>query len=80
MTVKSVSVIKQKHLRVSFTQGKNFLTGLMWGETRHPYLKAGSRVRVVAKPEMNNFQGRRSVQLIIYAASPYNLESKDEKA
>ncbi len=68
--VRDVTLLKNNHLKISFTDGKKYLTGFLWQTARHPALFPGAEVDLVCKPEVNEFNGNLSVQLNIQACQP----------
>lgn len=67
LKVKDLQVIKAKHLKATLTDGQRYLSALMWQTARHPELFSGANISVVCKPEINNFQSVKNVQLILQA-------------
>jgi single-stranded-DNA-specific exonuclease len=67
LLVKEIRVLKDAHLKVLFSDGKRFITGLMWRHTSHPALIEGKRVSIACKPDINSFNGANEVQAILQA-------------
>lgn len=67
LLVKEIKVLKDAHLKVLLSDGKRFITGLMWRHTSHPALIVGSRVSIACKPDINSFNGSNEVQAILQA-------------
>lgn len=65
--VREVRLLKGSHLKVTFSDGKRYIDGLMWNTVRHPALFAGANVNIVCKPEVNYFAGNSKIQLILQA-------------
>lgn len=69
LKVRDVKVLKCKHLKVTFTDGSRYLSGLFWHTVRHPALFQGSVVNIIGKPDINNYNGVESVQLNLQAVT-----------
>lgn len=67
LTVREVKVLKEAHLKVMLHGGTRVIAGLLWRTKEHPALYVGAKVRIAAKPEVNEFRGDRNLQLIIQA-------------
>ncbi|MBX7142958.1 MAG: single-stranded-DNA-specific exonuclease RecJ [Oligoflexia bacterium] len=67
LKVAEVRSLKDAHLKVTFSDGKAGVTGLMWRTKSHPALKVGAQVDVVGRPDMSNFGGRSELQLNLQA-------------
>ena len=67
LTVKEVRVLKEAHLKVLLSDGRRFITGLMWRQTSHPALQVGKQVRIACKPDINTFNGSLELQATIQA-------------
>jgi single-stranded-DNA-specific exonuclease len=67
LTVHTVTVLKNMHLKVLFTDGKYFLETMLWRSKDHPCLIQGKRVNLAYKIEKNYFQGTARLQGIIQA-------------
>jgi single-stranded-DNA-specific exonuclease len=67
LLVKEVRVLKDAHLKVLFSDGRRFITGLMWRQTSHPALQPGKRVRIACKPDINTFNGAQELQATLQA-------------
>jgi single-stranded-DNA-specific exonuclease len=67
LIVKEVRVLKDAHLKVLLSDGKRFITGLMWRQTYHPALEVGKRVQIACKPDVNTFNGSLELQATIQA-------------
>ncbi len=61
--VATVTALKEKHVRVRFSQDRFFMTALGWGFQGHTLLRKGQRVSIAYQPEINVYQGVSSVQL-----------------
>ena len=68
--VKVVDVISLKgaHLKATLSDGKRYITGLLWRQASHPAIRAGATINLVAKADYNNFNGLTELQAIIQAA------------
>lgn len=58
LRVLDIKVLKDTHLKVTLTDGKRFISGLMWRQTTHPALVAGAHVNIVCRPDSSTFNGR----------------------
>ncbi|RMG45360.1 MAG: hypothetical protein D6719_00315, partial [Candidatus Dadabacteria bacterium] len=67
LKVMDVKILKDAHLKVTFSDGSRYICGLMWYKTGHPALLTGARVDVVAKPDTNTFNGITELQLHLHA-------------
>jgi single-stranded-DNA-specific exonuclease len=67
LVVKEVRVLKDAHLKVLLSDGRRFITGLMWRQTSHPALEVGRRVRIACKPDINTFNGAQELQATLQA-------------
>jgi single-stranded-DNA-specific exonuclease len=67
LLVKEVRVLKDAHLKVVLSDGRRFITGLMWRQTSHPALQVGKRVRIACKPDVNTFNGSVELQATLQA-------------
>ena len=67
LTVKDSRVLKDAHLKVLLSDGKRFITGLMWRQTSHPALQVGNKVMVACKPDINNYGGNQELQATLLA-------------
>jgi single-stranded-DNA-specific exonuclease len=67
LTVKEVRVLKDAHLKVLLSDGRRFITGLMWRQTSHPALQIGKRVQIACKPDVNTFNGSLELQATLQA-------------
>jgi len=67
LIVKEVRVLKEAHLKVLLSNGKRFITGLMWRQTSHPALEVGKRVSIACKPDINTYGGNQELQATLQA-------------
>lgn len=67
LTVKESRVLKDAHLKVLLSDGKRFITGLMWRQTSHPALQVGNKVMIACKPDINNYGGNQELQATLLA-------------
>jgi single-stranded-DNA-specific exonuclease len=65
--VREVRVLKDAHLKVLLSNGKRFITGLMWRQTSHPALEVGKRVNIACKPDINTYGGNQELQATLQA-------------
>lgn len=62
VTVGPITLLKNAHLKTTFSKGTKSITGLMWRQTSHPKLKTGAKVNVVVKLDYNNYNGLTELQ------------------
>jgi single-stranded-DNA-specific exonuclease len=67
LLVKEVRVLKDAHLKVLLSDGRRFITGLMWRHTSHPALQVGKRVSIACKPDINTYNGAMELQATLQA-------------
>ena len=67
LTVKEVKVLKDAHLKVLLSDGRRFITGLMWRQPSHPALQPGKKVQIACKPDINTFNGSMELQATLQA-------------
>lgn len=67
LTVKEVKVLKEAHLKVLLSDGRRFITGLMWRQPSHPALQPGKKVQIACKPDINTFNGSMELQATLQA-------------
>ncbi|MFN4896405.1 MAG: single-stranded-DNA-specific exonuclease RecJ [Pseudomonadota bacterium] len=67
LLVKEVRVLKDAHLKVVLSNGKRFITGLLWRQTSHPALEVGKRVNIACKPDINTYGGNQELQATLQA-------------
>ncbi|MFM1847356.1 MAG: hypothetical protein RL417_830 [Pseudomonadota bacterium] len=65
--VQDVRVLKEAHLKATFTDGKRTIAGLLWRHTTHPALTVGNTVDIAFKPDSNRFNGNIEVQAHLQA-------------
>ncbi|MCO6431267.1 MAG: single-stranded-DNA-specific exonuclease RecJ [Deltaproteobacteria bacterium] len=70
LKVLDVKVLKGAHLKAMLSDGQRFISGLMWRQSSHPALNAGSKVNVALRPDTNNFNGITELQGNIQAVEP----------
>lgn len=58
LKVLDIRILKDTHMKVSLTDGKRFISGLMWRQTAHPALTKGAQVNIVCRPDSSTFNGR----------------------
>ena len=68
LLVKELKTLKDAHLKVLLSDGKNYIEGLMWRQTSHPALAIGNTVDVAARPDSNSYRGATTLQLTLQAA------------
>lgn len=67
LKVVDVKEIREAHLKVTFTDGRRYLNGIMWRQKSHPDIKKGGSVRVAYRPEVNSYGGVTELQANIQA-------------
>ncbi len=67
LKIKDVRVLKNSHLKVTFSEGKKYLSGFLWKQTEHPELVAGNKVNIAFRAEENTYNGSTDVQANIQA-------------
>ncbi len=67
LIVKEVRVLKDAHLKVLLSNGRRFVTGLLWRQTSHPALEVGKKVTIACKPDINTYGGNQELQATIQA-------------
>jgi single-stranded-DNA-specific exonuclease len=67
LRVVDLKILKETHLKVILTDGKRYLTGLMWRQTNHPALKVGKSINAVFRPDISNFGGMTELQANLQA-------------
>ena len=55
-------------MKVMLSDGKRYLTGMLWRQVEHPALKPDASVNIVFRPDLNTYNGNTEVQAIIQAA------------
>ena len=67
LLVKEVRVLKDAHLKVLLSDGKRFVSGVMWRQTEHPALHVNKYVDIACKPDVNSYGGNVELQAVIQA-------------
>lgn len=67
LEVKDVQVLKNQHLKILLSDGKQHVQGFLWKQASHPKVTKGATVNIAARPELNSFNGVTSLQLNIQA-------------
>jgi len=67
LRVSDIKILKETHLKTLLTDGKRYITGLMWRQTDHPALKLGRTVDIVFRPDVSNFGGMMELQANLQA-------------
>ena len=67
VTVKEISILKDSHIKVNFSDGTRSIAGFLWRQNSHPALQQGSKVNLVFKPDINTYNGSSSVQANLQA-------------
>ncbi len=75
LRVVDVRDIKGAHLKATLTDGKKFITGIMWRQRTHPAVKAGWHVNIVCRPDYNNFNGVTEMQATLQAVERASARS-----
>ncbi len=61
LKVSEVRVLKDTHLKATLTDGRRYISGLMWRTVEHPALVRGTKVNVALKPEISTYGGLTEV-------------------
>ncbi len=61
------SLSQGAHLKALFSDGKRFISGVMWRQPSHPALRPNSTVDIVFRPEVNTFNGVTELQANLQA-------------
>jgi single-stranded-DNA-specific exonuclease len=67
LRVVEVRDIKGAHLKTLLSDGKRFISGVMWRQTSHPALTPNSYVDIVFRPEVSTYQGTTELQANLQA-------------
>lgn len=67
LRVREVKELKGAHLKASFSDGKRFISGVMWRQPSHPALKPNNIVDIVCRPDLNTFNGTTELQANLQA-------------
>ncbi|MFN4894649.1 MAG: hypothetical protein ACK5GN_09255 [Pseudomonadota bacterium] len=67
LRVVEVRDIKGVHLKTLLSDGKRFISGLMWRQASHPALIPNAYVDVVFRPEVSTYQGTTELQANLQA-------------
>lgn len=67
LKVLDVKELKGLHLKATLTDGKRYISGLMWRHKSHPALFTGSRVNIACRPESSNYSGLTELQANLQA-------------
>jgi single-stranded-DNA-specific exonuclease len=67
LLVKEVKVLKDAHMKVLFSDGKRFVTGVMWRQKEHPALRPNTYVDIACKPDISTFNGTTELQAVLQA-------------
>jgi hypothetical protein len=54
-------------LKTLLSDGKRFISGVMWRQTSHPALTPNSYVDIVFRPEVSTYQGTTELQANLQA-------------
>lgn len=69
LEVQDIKKLKDAHLKVLFSDGKDFLTGVFWRCVEHPALVVGNKVDAAFKPGINKYRGITEIQANIQAVT-----------
>lgn len=72
LLVKDVKVLKDAHLKILFSDGKRFVTGVMWRQTSHPSLTVNNYVNIACKPDVSTYGGSLELQANLQAVEDAN--------
>lgn len=67
LRVVEVKQLKGLHLKALFSDGKRFISGIMWRQPSHPSLKPNNQVDIVCRPEVSAFNGTIELQANLQA-------------
>jgi single-stranded-DNA-specific exonuclease len=67
LQVENVFCLKDKHLKVIFTDNNHKLSGIFWRCSEHPSLFIGNRVNIAYRPEINSYSGFTNIQANLQA-------------
>jgi single-stranded-DNA-specific exonuclease len=67
LRVVEVRDIKGAHLKVLLSDGRRFVSGIMWRQTSHPALKPNNFVDIVFRPEVSTYGGTTELQANLQA-------------
>lgn len=67
LRVVEVKQLKGLHLKALFSDGKRFISGVMWRQPSHPSLKPNNQVDIVCRPEVSTFNGTIELQANLQA-------------
>lgn len=67
LRVTEVKVLKGAHLKATLSDGRRYISGLMWRHKHHPALLTGQCVDVVFRPDCNKFNGLTEIQANLQA-------------
>ena len=76
MEIRDIRILKETHLKLTLSNGNEPLTGLLWGGVETPlgdFLQnaSDSRIDILGEPQINEFRGKRSPQIIIEDIRPH---------
>lgn len=60
-----VTILKEKHLRLTLTDGHEFLKCVFWNSAQVAEQLRDRRISVIGRPEINTWKGKRSIQFQI---------------
>ena len=75
LRVREVKELKGAHLKASFSDGKRFISGVMWRQPSHPALKPNNIVDIVCRPDLNTFNGTTELQANLQAVQSSGPQS-----
>lgn len=67
LRVVQVKELKGAHLKALFSDGKRFISGVMWRQPSHPALHPEATVDIVCRPEVSTFNGNVELQANLQA-------------
>jgi single-stranded-DNA-specific exonuclease len=67
LRVVEVRELKAAHLKAVFSDGKRFLSGVMWRQTSHPALYPNAKVDIAFRPDINSYGGNSELQAMLQA-------------
>ena len=67
LKVVDIKILKNAHIKCTLSDGKKFISALLWRHNFHPALHEGAVVDVVFKPDVSTYGGLTDLQANIQA-------------
>lgn len=61
LKVMDIRQLKGMHLKVLLSDGTRYLSGLMWRQSDHPFLRQNAKVNIVCRADSSTYQGATEV-------------------